>query len=192
MSERGRLVVVSGPSGVGKDTVVRQYLAHHPEARLSVSATTRQPRLGERDGVDYYFVDRPRFEAMIAEDALLEHAQYNGNYYGTPRRMVDEALEQGQDIILVIEVQGAMQVRTRAPHAVLVFIEPPSFEVLAERLSGRGTETPEQVAGRMATARGELDMAPQYDHRIINDTVEHCCQQLEAVLGRAGQQPASC
>ena len=158
MNSSGVLVVFSGPSGSGKGTVLAQYFAAHPEAAFSVSATTRAPRPGEVDGVNYHFVSRERFEEMISQGEVLEYTQYGGNYYGSPAGPIREALEQGRDVVLEIEVEGAMQVRERFPEALLVFVLPPSFQELERRLTSRGTETPEQIGGRLAAARRRLSV----------------------------------
>lgn len=169
MNSKGVLIVFSGPSGSGKGTVLKEYLAAHPEAAFSVSATTRDPRPGEVDGVNYHFVTRERFEEMIGKGEVLEYTQYNGNYYGSPIGPIREALEKGRDAVLEIEVEGAMQVREKFPEAVLVFVIPPTFEELKRRLTGRGTETPEQIEGRLAAARREVALAPRYDYLLVNE-----------------------
>lgn len=190
MNDSGVLVVFSGPSGSGKGTVLAEYFASHPKAAFSVSATTRAPRPGEVDGVNYHFVSRERFEAMIAGGEVLEYTQYNGNYYGSPAGPIREALEQGRDVVLEIEVEGAMQVRERFPEAVLVFVLPPSFQELERRLTGRGTETPEQIAGRLAAARRELAMAPRYDYLLVNHQVGEAARQLGEIIAAAKCVPA--
>ena len=161
MNKSGVLVVFSGPSGSGKGTVLAEYFKAHPEAAFSVSATTRAPRPGEVDGVNYHFVTRERFEEMIRAGEVLEHTQYNGNYYGSPAGPIRQELAAGRDVVLEIEVEGAMQVRQRFPEAVLIFVAPPSYRELEARLTGRGTESPEQIAGRLAAARREMAMAPR-------------------------------
>ena len=156
MTEKGLLVILSGFSGAGKGTLVRELLRRYPEEyALSVSATTRRPRAGETDGKDYFFVTKERFEELISSDGLIEYACYVGNYYGTPREYVERQRELGKDVLLEIEIQGARKVKEAFPEAVLIFIAPPDAETLASRLSGRGTETPEQIEGRLRRAAEE-------------------------------------
>ena len=186
MNKSGVLVVFSGPSGSGKGTVLAEYFKAHPEAAFSVSATTRAPRPGEVDGVNYHFVTRERFEEMIRAGEVLEHTQYNGNYYGSPAGPIRQELAAGRDVVLEIEVEGAMQVRQRFPEAVLIFVAPPSYRELEARLTGRGTESPEQIAGRLAAARREMAMAPRYDYLLVNDRVEDAARRL----GRSSPPPS--
>lgn len=182
---KGQLIVYSGPSGVGKGTLMYPYLQEHPEAILSISMTTRQPRPGETDGVEYYFVSHEEFEKQIIQDGLLEYARYSGNYYGTPRKMVEERIQQGQDVVLEIEVQGAMKIKQSYPDAVFIFVLPPSFSVLEARLRGRGTESEEVIAARLAAAKRELGTAALYDYIIVNDDLEQARKRLEAVIAAA-------
>lgn len=187
MTDRGRLVVISGPSGVGKGTVVTRLLDELDDAQLSTSVTTRRPRDGERDGVDYRFVTDDEFDRMIRGGELLEWAGYAGNRYGTPRAPVDEALGSGRDVLLEIEVKGALQVRARRHDAILVFLAPPSEEELERRLAGRGTEDAEERRLRLATARAELEAAAVFDHRIVNDDLDACVDAILTILsGRDG------
>lgn len=179
---KGRLYVLTGPSGAGKGTVLHQLLDEVPGLFLSVSATTRAPRPGETDGIHYYFITEPEFEKKIAENAFLEHAKYVDHYYGTLERPVEERLSEGNDVILEIEVQGAMQVREKRPDAVMVFLAPPSLEELSARLHGRGTESEEKIQKRLATARTELESQDLFDHIVINDTVVHAVGQLKELI----------
>jgi guanylate kinase len=181
---RGLLVVLSGPSGVGKDTVAR-FLAEDPAFTISVSATSRPPRSGEEEGVDYFFVTAPRFEEMVAEGRFLEHATYHGNHYGTLRAQVEAQRDKGKHVILVIEVAGGQSIKALDPEAVLIFLMPPSWEDLRQRLSGRGTETPEAVEGRLAIAQHEIALSAQYDYVVVNDRIEDCAARLRAILAAA-------
>lgn len=183
MSALAPLVVVSGPSGVGKGTVVARALELSELPWLSVSATTRKPRPGETHGVDYFFVDDAEFDRLIAADDLLEWAEFSGNRYGTPRSAVMERRLAGRPVILEIEVLGARQVRERMPDAHLLFVQPPSWEELRARLVGRGTETPEQVEQRLETARRELETVGEFDSAIVNEDVETAAGDLLALLG---------
>jgi guanylate kinase len=179
---RGRLVVLSGPSGVGKDTVLRALFALDPHLRYSVSYTTRAPREGEADGVAYSFVDRATFEEMAARGEFLETAEVHGNLYGSSRRRVEEALDRGEDIVLKIDVQGAAQLRGRVPDALFIFLEPPSPEVLRERLRARGTDDADALRRRAADAERELAEAERYDHRVVNDDVERAAREILAIV----------
>ena len=180
MSE-GRLIVLSGPSGCGKGTMIEQILKDGGYM-VSVSATTRAPRTGETNGVNYHFLSREEFEQRIAGDGLLEYAEYCGNYYGTPRREVEVALAEGRNVILEIEVQGALQVKKRFPEAVLIFTIPPSIDELRRRLHKRGTETEEIIEKRIARALDELPIAKQYDYIILNDALEDAVRDFFAVM----------
>lgn len=183
--ERGRLLVLSGPSGVGKSSVVAQLRSHRPDLVFSVSATTRAPRAGEVDGVHYRFVDRAGFESMIARGQLLEWAEFAGHLYGTPVEPVEEALSAGHDVLLEIELQGARQVRDSAPGAIRVFLAPPSWEVLVDRLQGRRTESPEVIERRLATARVELAAEGEFDHTVVNASVDEAADAILALLDQA-------
>ena len=178
----GLLIVYSGPSGVGKGTILAPYLAAHPETVLSVSVTTRAPRPGERDGIDYSFITRERFDELATGGGLPEYAEYSGNCYGTPRAAVETQLAAGCNVLLEIEVQGAMKVRRTFPQAVFIFVLPPSYETLRERLTGRNTETAEVVERRLAAARLELSYAAQYDYVIVNDDADKARAQLDAII----------
>jgi guanylate kinase len=174
-----RLTVIAGPTAVGKGTVVRHLIESHPEILLSISATTRPPRAGEVDGVDYYFVSHEEFDQMIANHELLEYAVvHQKNKYGTPREPVEKALASDNQIILEIDIQGAKQVKASMPDANLIFIAPPSLEELKKRLVGRGTETPEDIAIRLETAEVELASQRSFDHVVINTDVAQCAQEV--------------
>ena len=179
---RGKLFVVSGPSGVGKNTLLNAVVARSVHVRYSISATSRAMRPGEVDGKSYYFVTREQFEKLIADDALLEYAEYVGNYYGTLEAPVNEKLDEGFDVILEIEVQGAMQIKKKRPDAVMVFIAPPSFEELASRLRGRGTEDEAKVQKRLETAKGELEQKDRFDYVVVNDTVDRAVDEIKGIL----------
>ncbi len=180
---RGLLIVLSGPSGVGKGTV-RKELFSQPDTNYeySISMTTRNPREGEVDGVDYFFRTREEFETLIEQGGLLEHAEFVGNYYGTPLAYVEETLEAGRDVFLEIEVQGAAQIRAKAPNALFIFLAPPSISELEQRLVGRGTETEEVIARRIATARVEVEMMSLYDYVVENDQVQNACDKINAII----------
>ena len=182
MSKKGQLIVVSGPSGVGKGTVLGAYLAGRENVAYSVSATTRAPRPGEQDGVHYFFLSREEFESTAQNGGMLEYASYNGNYYGTPKAPVEQKRAQGIDVILEIEVQGAMQVHEKRPDAVMVFIAPPSFEELAARLRGRGTEDEEKVQKRLETAKEELKHQDKFDYVVVNDEIDRAVREIQGIL----------
>lgn len=182
MNKKGTLFVVTGPSGAGKGTVLRQVMAQLDSLYFSISATTRAPRPGEVDGVHYHFITRERFQQLIHENRLLEHAEYVGNYYGTPLDPVLEHLEQGDDVILEIEIQGARQVKARYPKSALVFIAPPSFEELENRLRGRGTESEETICRRMETARRECAHMDAFQYIVLNDTAENAAKELASII----------
>jgi guanylate kinase len=174
-----RLTVIAGPTAVGKGTVVRYLLEHNPEIQVSVSATTRSPRVGETNGVEYFFVSNDEFDKMIANDELLEYATVHlSNRYGTPRGPVESALAVGKQMILEIDIQGAEQVKASMPEANLIFIAPPSLEELKKRLVGRGTETPEEIAIRLETAEIEMASKGLFDHVVINHEVVQCAQEV--------------
>lgn len=180
-TDRGRLIVLSGPSGVGKSTVVAYLRAHHPEVGVSVSVTTRPPRPGERDGVEYHFVDEAAFDRLLARGELLEWASFAGHRYGTPRAPVLARLAAGRPTLLEIDLQGARQVRQALPGALLVFLAPPSWEELVRRLVGRGTEPPEVVRRRLDLARRELAAEDEFDLTLVNSSVQEVAGRLVAL-----------
>lgn len=182
MADKGLLVVLSGPSGTGKGTVIRQILEDHEQVRLSISATTRAPREGEKHGEHYFFVTRDEFEDMIQNNAVLEYAEYCGRYYGTPKAPIDTWLENGDDVILEIEVQGGAQVKEKCPDCVTIFILPPSEEELENRLRGRGTEDEETIQKRLATAKEELKEASRYDYNVVNHDVAETAAEIMEIL----------
>ena len=179
---QGKTFIICGPSGVGKGTVVARLLASNPNLYFSVSATTRQPRNGEVDGVHYHFLSREQFQSWIAEDAFLEHAEFVGNYYGTPKKYVDAAMAQGRDVILDIEIQGAEQVHRQRPEAVRIYVAPPSWAELERRLIGRGTEDMEKVRSRLERGKQEFAAARSFDYFVINDTVDHAVTEITAIM----------
>jgi guanylate kinase len=182
MAARGKVFVITGPSGVGKGTLIKQLLEAAPELELSVSATTREPRPGEVDGRDYHFLGPEEFQHRVAAGEFLEHATYTGNRYGTLRESVEERLRAGRSVVLEIEVQGARQVRAAMPEAVLIFIAPPDPEALRERLQGRGTDSAEAIARRLRTAELELAAQVEFPHVIVNDDVQDSASQLEKLV----------
>lgn len=180
--KQGKIIILSGPSGVGKGTVLKEVMRGDPSLRFSVSATTRPIRPGEVDGVHYFFMDKPHFEKMIADGELLEYASYAGNYYGTPEKAVDDALAQGINVVLEIEVQGALQVIERRRDAISIFVAPPSFSELRYRLLNRGDTAPEIVERRLHIAEQECRTAEKYQYIVVNDTVEHAAAEIRAIL----------
>lgn len=181
---KGQLVVLSGPSGVGKSTVIAELMAQRP-LYFSVSYTTRQPRTGEQDGVNYNFVSRQEFERMIADNELLEYAEYVENYYGTSLKVIREKLDSGVDVLLDIEVKGAAKVRQSCPEAIFIFMIPPSFEELSRRLHARNTDNEDVISGRLEKARQEYREIPNYDYLVINDKVSNAVGEIESILTAA-------
>ena len=179
---KGRSFLISGPSGVGKSTVLGALMEERKNLYFSVSATTRQPRPGEENGVHYHFLTLDTFREWTAQDEFLEHAEFVGNCYGTPKKYVYEAMDRGQDVILDIEVQGAMQVAEKMPEVVRIFIAPPSWAELERRLTARGTDTPEKIQGRLARAKEEVKLAGTYDYFVINDSVDNAVRELNAIM----------
>jgi len=179
---KGLLLVVSAPSAGGKGTILKELFQRDGNLRMSVSATTRQPRPGEENGKHYYFMGREEFQQLIDSGSMLEHAEYVGNLYGTPRGPVEQWLEEGHDVVLEIEVQGGAQIKKIVPDCVSVFIAPPSMEVLRQRLRGRGTEEEDVILKRLDTARRELAQAEHYDYVVINDRLEDAVDDMQAIL----------
>jgi guanylate kinase len=180
--ERGLLIVVSGPSGVGKGTVCGMLRKRNPELIYSVSATTRSPRQGEKHGVNYFFHTRDEFHSMIENGQLIEWAEYVGNYYGTPRQFVEDKLNAGENVILEIEVQGAKQVKEQFPEGIFIFLLPPSMDELKRRIMGRGTENVSTIQRRLHVASSECKELTMYDYAVINDHLESACEKIEAIL----------
>jgi guanylate kinase len=186
-----RLTVLSGPSGVGKGSVVTLLREQYPDVWLSVSVTTRRPRPDEIDGLHYHFVDRPEYDRMAASGELLEWAEYAGNCYGTPREPVARRLAEGRPALLEIDLQGARQVRAAMPDALLVFLAPPSWDELKRRLIGRGTEDPETIRRRLELAQAELAAEPEFDHTIVNHSVQQATEELVRLLGSSARTPVT-
>ena len=187
-AEKGELIIISGPSGSGKGTIVGQLLETDDSVELSVSCTTRQPRGTEKEGVNYFFKTEEEFEKMIEEGEFLEYARVFGRYYGTPKRYVLHQLENGRNVLLEIDVQGAMQVKNNYPQARMIFILPPSEEVLLQRLRGRGTETEEQIDKRFGEARREMTFADRYDYRVVNDDLQRAVEEVKRIIHTGNQE----
>ena len=183
MNNKGILIVVSGFSGAGKGTLMKELLTRYPDTyALSISATTRAPREGEVDGREYFFVSKDEFEKMIAKDKLIEYAKYVENYYGTPRDYVENKLEEGRDVILEIEIQGALNIKKLFPDTLLLFVTPPNAEELKKRLVGRGTETMDVIESRMNRACEEAQGMENYDYLIVNDSLDRCVEEMHAII----------
>ena len=185
MQDRGVLTVISGFSGAGKGTLVKKLISEYDNYSLSVSMTTRPPREGEVDGRDYFFIDKPTFERNIENGLMLEHAEYQGNYYGTPKEYVEKQLSSGRDVILEIEYLGAFQVKKMLPEALLLFVTPPSADELLRRLRGRHTETEEQIQGRMKRAIEEADIVDKYEFILLNDDLDTCVRETHEIIQNA-------
>ncbi len=182
MNDNGLLLVFSGPSGAGKGTVLKELLSGNDNMKLSVSATTRPPREGECHGVHYFFMTKDEFEEQIANGQMLEHAEYCGRYYGTPSAQIMDWIEEGRDVVLEIEVQGARQIKEKRPDCVSIFVLPPSIEELEQRLRQRNTEDEETIQKRLDVARREMETAKDYDYVIINDTITHTVEQINQII----------
>lgn len=182
MIHKGLLIIVSGPSGAGKGTICKELINRDDSIVVSVSATTRKPRNGEVDGVSYHFLDRDGFESLIKEDGFLEHACVYDNYYGTPKKFVIEQITTGKNVLLEIDIQGALQVKKKYPEGIFVFVLPPSMQTLKERIVGRGSETPESLEMRLSSAYSEIELIKNYDYFIVNDTVCHATDILQAII----------
>lgn len=189
MRHKGILIVVSGFSGAGKGTLMKRLVQDYDNYALSISATTRSPRPGEEDGREYFFLQKEQFEQKIAENGLIEYARYCDNYYGTPRKYVEEQLAQGKDVILEIEIQGALKVKKQYPDALLLFVMPPSAAELRNRLVGRGTETPEVIEKRMHRAVEEAEGIENYEYLVVNDDLDSCVRQLHEIIKAAHNTP---
>lgn len=189
MKRKGILIVVSGFSGAGKGTLMKELLKRYDNYALSVSMTTRAPREGEVDGESYFFVDKETFERTIAEDGLIEYASYCGNYYGTPREYVEKCLQDGRDVILEIEIQGALKVKEKFPEALLLFVMPPSAAELKRRLEGRGTESSEVIRERLVRASEEAEGIENYEYLIINDDLDECVREMNDIINAARRNP---
>lgn len=190
MVQRGVLIVISGFSGAGKGTVVKEITRRNENIALSVSMTTRSPREGEVNGREYFFVSKDEFEKAIENDELVEYANYVGNYYGTPKKYVEDMLSSGRDVILEIETQGALQIKKKFPDAVLVFVTTPSFEVLKSRLVGRGTESEEVISNRLRKAGEETQYMMQYDFVLVNDVLEKTIEDMNTIINASHKAPA--
>ncbi len=190
MQKSGKLFIISGPSGVGKSTVLKALFREHPDLYFSVSATTRAPREGEIDGVHYRFIKSEQFLQMVQENEFLEYAEYVGSFYGTPRGPVEDAMAQGRDAFLDIEIQGAQQVYEKRPDAVRIFIAPNSWAELERRLTERGTDSAEKIQKRLLRAKVELQAAENYDYLVVNDTVEQAVREMEAIFLAEHCRPA--
>lgn len=183
MNNRDRyLIVVSGPAGTGKDTVVQKLREKHPEIGISISATTRAPRGNEQEGVDYFYLTVPEFKQWILQDRMVEYTNYCGNYYGTPREQIEERINKGIYVVLVIEVEGASNIKRQYPGAITIFVCPPSMQILEERLRGRGTDSPVAIQNRLNRAKDEMQLASTYDVQVVNDQVDRCADEIYSII----------
>lgn len=189
MEKKGLLIVISGFSGAGKGTLVKALLQKYDNYALSISMTTRAPREGERDGVEYFFSTKEKFEETIQRDGLVEYASYCGNYYGTPRAYVEEQMALGKNVILEIEIQGALKIKEKFPESLLIFVTPPSADELKRRLEGRGSESAEVIAKRLARAAEESEGIEAYDYIVVNDDLEECVEELHRLVDAARRAP---
>lgn len=189
MEKKGILIVISGFSGAGKGTLVKALLKKYENYALSISMTTRKPREGERDGVEYFFTDREHFEETIRQDGLIEYAQYCGNYYGTPREYVEQQMQAGNNVILEIEIQGALKIKEQFPESLLVFVTPPSAEELKRRLVNRGTESSDAIAKRLARASEESEGMEAYDYIVVNDELDVCVEEVHMLVEASRRAP---
>ena len=180
--QKGLLIVISGASGTGKGTVCKKILNDLPEVAYSISATTRAPRPGEVDGKEYYFLDVDEFKSWIADGKFLEYAKVYGNFYGTPLNKIEERLNRGEDILLEIDVQGALNVKKKCPEGIYIFLLPPSLEELKRRIEGRGTETPESLSRRLKNAVAEIKIGTEYDYVVVNDTINNAVAQIKSII----------
>lgn len=182
MTQQGILIVLSGPSGTGKGTICQELLRNYPNLHYSISATTRSPRFGEINGLNYWFISKEEFQSMISDDALLEWAEVYGNYYGTPYHHVKELLDSGKDVVLEIDTQGAMQVKGKFPQGVFIYIVPPSLEELADRIHKRGTDSVESIKRRLSCATAEMNKVYSYNYVVVNDEVPIAVRKIEAII----------
>ena len=180
--EKGLLIVISGASGTGKGTVCKKILADMPEIFFSISATTRQPRPGETDGVEYFFISHEEFKNWIAEDKFLEYAEVYGNFYGTPIHKIEERLNQGKNVLLEIDTQGALNVMKKCPEGIFIFLLPPSLEELKNRIQNRGTETPESLERRFNSAKAEISLCEKYQYAVVNDSVDEAVKKIKSII----------